>query len=147
MTITLRPARDLDCGALGAMMSSYFAENDWLPRLCSGAEDIANCAMMIDRGWVTVAGDGRPKGFLALQDNFVHALFVAPPERGQGVGKALLDAAKSRHSRLELWTFKRNVAARNFYRREGFAEVGTSVGKHSDHGLPEIDLLWERNAA
>ncbi|EIE48710.1 GNAT family N-acetyltransferase [Salipiger aestuarii] len=146
MTV-LRCARSTDAGALGAMMTD--AAPAWKPRLHSGAEDIAHVGTMIDRGWVTVATDpeGRRTGFIALEDGYVHALFIAPAHRRSGVGRALIDAARRAQPRLDLWTFQSNTAARRFYESTGFVEIGRGDGSRNDEGLPDIHYRWERARA
>ncbi|MEM8578855.1 MAG: GNAT family N-acetyltransferase [Pseudomonadota bacterium] len=140
----LRPARPEDALACGAILSAFIDGTDWMPRLHSRAEDIGFCGMMIDRGWVTVAGQPA-QGFLAREDAFIHALYVAPDRQGRGIGKALLDAAKAA-PRLELWTFQANLRAQAFYRREGFTEAERTDGARNDEGLPDIRFTWGRSA-
>ena len=43
----IRPARDLDAGALGAILSDFVEVTDWMPRLHSRAEDISFAAKLI----------------------------------------------------------------------------------------------------
>lgn len=145
MSLALRPATPLDAGKLGAIMTETGRLIDWKPRLHSGAEDIAFCATMIDRGWVTVAEDATNgvTGFLARNATEVNALFVAPGRRDAGIGTALLQNAKAQSPRLELWTFQRNIGAQRFYQRAGFRETGRTDGQTNDENLPDIRYLWE----
>nr|WP_272490663.1 GNAT family N-acetyltransferase [Mesobacterium pallidum] len=138
----MRAATPLDAGPVGAILTDFAEATPWLPRLHSGAEDIAFAGRMIDRGWVTVAEKGAVLGFLAQDGEEVACLYTATP--GKGIGKALIAHAKSGQGRLELWTFQANARARRFYRREGFAEVATSDGAHTDEGLPDVRLVWQR---
>ncbi|MEO0938737.1 MAG: GNAT family N-acetyltransferase [Pseudomonadota bacterium] len=140
----LRAARPEDALACGAILTAFGQESDWLPRLHSGAEDIAHCGQMIDRGWVTVAG-ARPQGFIARDGATIHALYVAPGARGRGLGAALLAAAQA-EARLELWTFQANTRAQRFYERNGFIEAERTDGQGNDEGLPDIRYVWERSA-
>ena len=143
MTFCLRSATPLDAGQTGWILHRFAAVTPWMPALHSEAEAISFCGEMIDRGWVTVAGRGRDvHGFLARDGQQVHALYVAPEACGQGIGKALLDAAKVGQLRLQLQTFQANDGARRFYRREGFAETARSDGAHNDEGLPDITFEW-----
>lgn len=143
MTITLRPARDLDAGQMGAMITDAVAARAWKPLLHTAAEDIAHCAGMIARGWITVAEtDAGVVGFLALDGEAVNALFVTPKAQGQGVGTALLRDAMARSPRLELWTFLANDGARRFYSRHGFTEVERGDGSANEEGLPDIKFAW-----
>lgn len=145
MTITLRPARPLDAGPLGEMLTQAVRGFDWKPRLHSAAEDIAHVALMIGRGWVTVACDGdAPRGFIARDRGYVHALFVRESARGAGIGRALLADAQGAVDRLELWTFQHNLDAQRFYARLGFSDVERTDGRDNDEGLPDVRYVWQR---
>lgn len=81
-------------------------------------------------------------GYIALDldEAMVTSLFVGP--KGRGIGKHLLDHAKTRLSHMTLWTFLANTKARRFYAREGFREVARSDGDNEER-LPDILLHWE----
>ena len=136
MTVTLRPARSLDAGAVGEILHGFARENDWMPELHSGAEAIAFCGRMIDNGWVTVAEQG---GKVA-----VHCLYLSPAARSQGIGAQLLDSAKAGRRELALYAFQANTGARRFYERHGFVEVARSDGADNDEQLPDIRFVWRR---
>lgn len=146
MRITLRPACPTDAGQIGAIMTEVNAAPAWKPKLHSGAEDVAFCGDMIDRGWVRVAEmPGREiAGFIARDSHEVNVLFVRSKVQGQGIGARLLNDAKARSDRLELWTFQRNDRARRFYLRHGFSEVGRGDGSSNEEGLPDIRFVWEK---
>ncbi|AKO97681.1 Acetyltransferase [Marinovum algicola DG 898] len=145
MSPDIRDARSTDAGKIAAILTEAMDTPPWKPNLHSGAQDVAHCGRMIDKGWVRVveSGDGRILGFIARNGEEIDALFVAAPERGQGVGVALLDDAKARANRLELWTFQRNTGAQKFYEREGFAEVTRSDGASNQEQLPDVRYAWE----
>ena len=148
MTPVLRPARPLDAGTVGAILSGWTDETDWLPRVHSRAEDIAHAATLVERGWVTVAeSQGRVLGFLARDAGRVHALYVAPQARGHRIGTRLIEAAQRDCGALELWTFVANRPARRFYERRGFAEITRTDGAANDEGLPDILYRWQKGAA
>ncbi len=142
----IRAAQPLDAGRIGAILSGWVDQTPWMPRLHSRAEDVAHAADLIDRGWVRVAAFGRVAGFLARDDRVIHALYLAPEARGQGIGKALVDDAKAQVPALTLWTFQNNTRARAFYEREGFAEAARTDGAGNDEGLPDIRYDWHREA-
>ncbi len=143
----ISPARPEDAPAIAAILSGWTDETPWLPRVHSRAEDLENAAELIRRGWVSIAREaGQVLGFIAHEGEEIHALYVARPARGQGIGSALIDHAKARASRLGLWAFEANLRARAFYRREGFREVARSDGAGNDEGLPDIRLEWSRHA-
>jgi len=74
----------------------------------------------------------------------IHSLYVARHAQGKGVGKALLDDAKTRSDHLELWTFQANRGAQRFYKREGFRAVETTDGTRNEEGLPDVRFVWFR---
>ena len=143
--LTLRPARTTDAGATGAILSAFAADTDWMPQLHSAAENISFAGAMIDRGWVTVAeAERRVIGFMARDREDIDALYIAPGQRGHGVGAALLRQAQAAVPRLGLWTFQANTGAQRFYKRHGFAEVDRTDGAANDEKLPDIRMLWTR---
>lgn len=145
-TITLRAADPGDAGRLGAMITEAVQARAWKPRLHSAAQDISHAGTLIDRGWVTVAELGpEVAGFLAREGYEIHALFVAGWAQGRRLGSTLLDHAKTRADRLELWTFQQNEGAQRFYLRHGFAETRRTNGDNEE-GLPDIHYLWRRDA-
>ena len=143
--LTLRPAAPLDAGAAGAILHGFARATPWMPCLMSGAEAVAHCDRMIERGWVTVAEEaGAVQGFLAREGDFIHALYVAGGATGRGLGRALLDRAKAERPALSLRSFAANGPALRFYRRAGFRRVAEGYGRDNDEGLPDLRLDWRR---
>jgi GNAT superfamily N-acetyltransferase len=100
---------------------------------------------MVRRGWVHVARRGaRVVGFIAAGEGEIHALYLLPEARGQGIGQALIAHAQARSPRLGLWAHAANHPARRFYAAAGFRPV--SVGASNDERLTEIRFEWERAA-
>lgn len=141
----LRSANPLDAGRLGEIITEATLAATWKPRLHSSVEDIAHAGRMIDKGWITVAElDQRTAGFIAREGSYIHSLFIAGFAQGRGVGKALLDHAKTDSETLELWTFADNTGALRFYDREGFTEQDRTDGAQNDEGLPDVRLRWTK---
>ncbi len=69
--------------------------------------------------WVAEV-DGNVQGFIALMGNEIGALFLQPSHHKQGLGKALMDKAKSLHKDLTVEVFKENANGRDFYAKSGF---------------------------
>ena len=70
-------------------------------------------------------------------------LYTAQP--GNGVGRALMNRVKHGRTWLILWSHAANLRAHDFYRREGFVEVGQK--RDGADGIPEICMEWRRVAA
>lgn len=139
------PAKPADAPAIGAILSDWIDETDWMPRIHKREDERAFAADMVARGWVSVARRrGAVVGFVARDGEEVVALYVARTARGQGVGTALLARAKRKSRRLRLWTFQFNHAARRFYADQGFVEIERTGGAGNDEKLPDIKYLWER---
>lgn len=83
-------------------------------------------------------------GFIGLTENHIEGIFVVKSARSKGVGKALLEYAKSCKPRLTLSVYQKNERALAFYRREQFAVH--SEGIDEDTNEAEIQMLWTRQA-
>ena len=81
-------------------------------------------------------------GFIGLTENHIAGIFVAKSARSKGIGKALLDHAKSFKPSLTLSGYRKNERALAFYRREQF--VVQSEGIDEDTNEAEIQMLWTR---
>ena len=64
--------------------------------------------------------------------------------RSKGVGKALLEYAKSRKPSLTVSVYQKNQRALAFYRRKQF--VVQSEGIDEDTNEADIQMLWTRQA-
>ena len=144
-SIILRPA----CGGDIADVAGIFARSpaaalSFLPVLHSGEEDIAFLGRYLDSGQITLAERaGETLGFLAETPGWIEQLYLEPNQRGRGVGRMLVDAAKQRQDRLQLWCFRDNLAGRAFYARQGFTEIAQTDGDNEE-GLPDILFAWDR---
>ena len=84
--------------------------------------------------------DDEPRGFIGLMDDYIAGLFVDGRFRSQGIGKLLLDHAKSVKSRLSLNVYRKNERAMAFYRREGFRIQ--AEGRDESTGEEELTMMW-----
>lgn len=92
--------------------------------------------------WVAV-GPARPMGYLDLEGDWVHSLYVHPDAQGQGIGGMLLDLAKScRPAGFALWVFVSNEPARRLYRRHGLLELETTDGSGNEEKAPDLRMAW-----
>ena len=134
MEAAIRLASAADAPAFGMLLHAFNAE---FGEPTPDAETIAErAAPLIESGEVMVlfAGDG-PNGFAQLRfrpslytgalDAYLEELYVVPERRGQGLGRALLEAAM-RHAKergaahIDLGTSEDDVAARALYESAGF---------------------------
>ena len=81
-------------------------------------------------------------GFIGLTDSHIEGVFVAQSARSKGIGKALLDHAKSFKPSLTLSVYQKNERALAFYRREQFAVHSESID--GDTNEADIQMLWTR---
>ena len=81
-------------------------------------------------------------GFIGLTENHIEGIFVAESARSKGVGKSLLEYAKSCKPYLTLSVYQKNERALAFYRREKF--VVQSEGIDEDTNEAEIQMFWTR---
>jgi len=95
-------------------LSSEFLEQE--------RHNIPNVYLPIAETWVWET-DGCVVGFIALLGDEVGAIFVHPANQGIGVGRALMDKARSLREQLEVEVFKENALGRGFYARYGFELV------------------------
>jgi GNAT superfamily N-acetyltransferase len=141
--VRLRPAAPEDASALAGILGDWVRETGWMPVLHSREEDLGFLGHLIATTDVTLAEDGPPLGFLALDGEEVRALYLAPAARGRGIGRALLDRAKAARPRLSLWVFEANPRAVAFYGREGFRVAERTSGAGNEEGLPDLRMVWE----
>ena len=64
--------------------------------------------------------NGQIVGFIGMNNQYVEGLFVKESAQSRGIGKQLLDHAKSRKTELRLGVYQKNVRAMRFYLRENF---------------------------
>ena len=83
-------------------------------------------------------------GFIGLTENHIEGIFVAKSARSKGVGKALLEYAKSCKPYLTLSVYQKNERALAFYQREQFTVQ--SEGIDEDTNEAELQMLWSRQA-
>ena len=71
-------------------------------------------------------------GFIGLTGNHIEGIFVAKAARSKGVGKALLEYAKSRKPSLTLSVYQKNQRALAFYRRKQFVVQSEGIDEDTN---------------
>lgn len=100
-------------------------------------------------GWVAVSAVSARPVYAGVVE---HSVYVAPHCRGQGIGRALLDALIASTTAAGIWTiqsgiFPENTASVALHRAAGFREVGRRerIGQH--WGRWRDVILIERRSA
>lgn len=145
--IVLAPATDDDLDTVVALFGrSRAVALPFLQKLHSRDEDRAFLAQYVTSAQTTLARvDNCLAGFMVRTPGWIDQLYLDPDMRGRGIGRRLVDWAKTESNTLELWCFADNHAARAFYAAQGFAEIGGTDGDN-EQGLPDILLRWRRPA-
>ena len=138
----IRPydAADLD-GLLAVWLAASTQAHPFLPASFhrDGPQLIRDVYIPNAESWV-YESEGRVAGFISLLGEEVGALFVAPSRQGEGIGRALLDHARTVRPRIHLEVFKENHAGRRFYVKYGFREVSERPHEDFGHMLVRVEL-------
>jgi putative acetyltransferase len=92
--------------------------------------------------WV-VEVERRTAAFMAMENDFIDQLYVHPRHQRSGIGKALLDFARSRSpAHLWLYTLQSNVNARAFYEKNGFVAEKFGISPEDE---PDVEYHWRES--
>ena len=93
--------------------------------------------------WVAVDARGTVVGMMALSDDMIEQLYVAPTWIGRGLGRRFLTLAKERRpAGLDLYCFAVNTNARRFYERAGFEPIAFGDGSGNEEHQPDVRYAW-----
>lgn len=140
--LTIRPSRPDDAPRnLEIWREAVDATHDFL-----GVADRAEIDAMVSEHlpamapWVAIDEADRALGFMAMTDAHIDALFVDPQVHGRGVGRGLVDHARSIHPVLTLDVNEQNPGAIAFYEKLGFARTGRSPTDDQGRPYPLIHM-------
>ena len=77
--------------------------------------------------------EGVIKGFVALYNETLAAIFVSPDSQGTGIGTQLMRKAKDVRDNLDLTVYKENPKSVEFYKKCGFTIEKEQIDKHTGH--------------
>lgn len=80
-------------------------------------------------------------GFIGLIDNYIAGIFVKDNAQSKGIGKQLLDYAKSIKSEMSLSVYKENIRAVHFYLREQFQIQSENIDDSTKE--KEFIMTWK----
>jgi GNAT superfamily N-acetyltransferase len=135
----IRRAIATDAAACAAVINAWIDQTDWIPRTASHSEIESALANGLPKREAFVVGEP-VVGYLSLDpaENHIWGLYVSAPS--QGLGKALLERAKTDRNYLKLNTHLPNESAHRFYRREGFQAMGNPWP--GEDGIEEFTMEW-----
>ena len=84
----------------------------------------------------------RIDGFIGLTNSYIAGLFVKDTAQSKGIGKQLLDYAKSIKSEMNLSVYQENIGAVHFYKREQFQIQSQSVDDNTN--VNELIMTWNK---
>ena len=90
-------------------------------------ETIANLVVAVDK-------DNLPVAFMGIENEKLEMLFIAPEERGKGLGKRLIRYGIENYSINEVTVNEQNPQAIGFYERMGFKTYKRT--EHDEQGMP-----------
>lgn len=90
--------------------------------------------------WGAVNAEDYPIGFIGLNENHVEMLFIEPDLRGKGIGRALLDHARSSCNQMSVDVNEQNPEAIGFYLHYGFVQTGRSPLDGEGRPFPLLHL-------
>lgn len=79
-------------------------------------------------------------GFIGLLDSYLAELFVKDTAQSKGIGKQLLDYAKSIKSEMTLSVYQKNIRAIHFYQREQFQIQSENIDDNTNE--KEFIMIW-----
>ena len=82
------------------------------------------------------------KGFIGLQDEFIAGIFVQRDARAQGIGKQLLNYAKSLNHSLRLSVYQKNELAYKFYKQNEFDFIREQLDDVTNE--KEFLMQWQK---
>ena len=86
--------------------------------------------------------EGEAAAFMAIAGDFIDQLYVAPQYQRRGIGKALLEFARTlAPEHLWLYTLQINTNGRAFYEKNGFRAVKFGVSPEPE-SEPDIEYHW-----
>ena len=90
--------------------------------------------------WVAVDEADRPLGFMGMTGAVMDSLFIDPAHHGRGIGRAMVEHARSIAPELSVDVNEQNESAVAFYRHLGFRQVGRSPTDDSGRPYPLLHL-------
>lgn len=101
--------------------------------------DMTNLYIPGSDTWVYEVNDSIV-GFISMIGHEIGGLFVLPDNHSKGIGTALVDFIKEKHSTLEVEVFEKNHIGRAFYDKYGFKQMKNYYHKESENEVLRLKL-------
>lgn len=117
----------------------------YLPHIHSAEEDLEyfQNRVFASQEVFLAEEEGRTIGFIAFDKDWLHHLYLLPEAQGRKVGAFLLRIAQKNSRRLQLWLFRRNRRAIQFYERHGFRLIEETDGAGNEEKEPDARYEWQ----
>lgn len=137
----VRRAEVEDATACARIVHGWVEKTKWMPQRFSVSAFAEMIAGAMSKREILVAGEP-VQGYLSFdpENGVIVGLYVEA--RGEGLGKALVDAVKLGRDHVRLWTHQPNTRAHSFYEREDFSRTGQT--RNGDDGHLEFEMEWRR---
>ncbi len=125
-------------------LSANLQAHDFVPA-SYWTENLPFVKEMLPKAEVYVYKDEERKetaGFIGINEDYIEGIFVKSYARSKGIGKALLDYAKTLKSHLYLHVYEKNNRAVCFYKRENFRLEREGIDENT--GEKEYCMEWKR---
>lgn len=86
--------------------------------------------------------DKEIQGFIGLNEEYIEGIFVSDGMQSQGIGRLLLNYAKTKRNELRLNVYRKNTRAIAFYQREGFKILCSGIDEAT--GEKDHVMEWRR---
>jgi putative acetyltransferase len=142
----VRAARESDSASVARLHRLVVRQClPYLPELHTPEDDLDFFASVVFvEGDVWVADAGEVVGYCWSPPGWIRHLYVHPSYQNSGIGSALTNEVMASNEELQLWVFARNDAARAFYAKRGFREIGGTDGDNEEKE-PDILMHWKRS--
>lgn len=81
-------------------------------------------------------------GFIGLNENYIEGIFVNRAFQSEGIGSALIEYAKAKHSVLTLNVYEKNKRALSFYIKQGFEITDKETDINTNE--TELKMTWKK---
>jgi len=145
--VMIRKAMPTEFQACAEIVGDWIDDTDWIPKTMSRQQleqafiDASEAGRTI---WVAEQS-GKIAGYMSVdKEAMIHGIYLAREFRCRGIGKALINYAKSLFpSGVELEVHEPNIHGQRFYDREGFEKLDGGDRNHAEDDIPIIRLRWE----